>query len=70
MPSNETLIIIWAIFSTVAGIFAWYAKIQWSKEFKEAKEAEIKAKEAQIAHMKKLQRRFFRAYPRRADHLY
>ena len=34
-----------AIFSS---ILAWIAKIKWSHEFKEAKEAEIKAKSAQI----------------------
>jgi len=32
----------------LSSILAWIAKIKWSREFKEAKEAEIKAKSAQI----------------------
>jgi len=40
------------ILSLISGIFAWIAKINWSKEFKEAKQAEVMAKEAQIAAIK------------------
>ena len=35
-----------------AAVLAWAAKLQWSKEFKEAKEAQIKARED---HIKSLQ---------------
>lgn len=36
----------------LSSILAWIAKIKWSHEFKEAKEAEIKAKSAQIDTIK------------------
>ena len=36
------------ILAIVASILAWLAKIKWSKEFKEAKNAEIEAKNAQL----------------------
>lgn len=41
------------IFSLITASLAWVAKIRWSKEFKEAKEAELKAKDAQIDNVNK-----------------
>lgn len=40
--------VVAAIASSIAGAAAWIAKILWSKEFKEAKDAQIAAKEAEI----------------------
>jgi light-regulated signal transduction histidine kinase (bacteriophytochrome) len=36
------------ILALVVSLLTWMAKLRWSKEFKEAKEAEIKAKTAQL----------------------
>ena len=44
----ETLYAIGALASGVAACLAWIAKLKWSKEFAEAKDEIIKAKEAQI----------------------
>jgi DNA repair exonuclease SbcCD ATPase subunit len=37
-----------AVFSTIAAVLAWVAKIRWSDEYREAKEETIKSKEAHI----------------------
>jgi hypothetical protein len=36
------------LFSAAAAILAWIAKLKWSQEYTTAKEAEVKAKDAQI----------------------
>lgn len=36
------------VLALLGSVFAWIAKIRWSKEFKDAKDAEIKAKIAQM----------------------
>jgi len=38
-----------ALISSIAAVLAWIAKIRWSKEFSDAKDEIIKAKEAQIS---------------------
>ncbi len=49
---TEYLYIIGIIISSTAAVLAWIAKLKWSKEFSDAKNAEIKAKEAQIENLK------------------
>lgn len=39
--------------SVVAAILAWFAKLRWSKEYSDAKEATIAAKDAQIQLLEK-----------------
>ncbi|MBE7386256.1 MAG: hypothetical protein F6J95_033310 [Leptolyngbya sp. SIO1E4] len=45
MSVIDTLIILGSI---AAAVLAWAAKLQWSKEFKEAKEAQVRALKGQI----------------------
>ena len=52
MELSEILNYSITILAVLASIVAWIAKLKWSKEFKEAKEAEIKAKVAQIETIK------------------
>ncbi len=48
METTQILNYLITILALVASLLAWIAKLRWSKEFKEAKEAEIKAKIAQM----------------------
>jgi Tfp pilus assembly protein FimV len=44
----QTIQLLVTLFSAAAAILAWIAKLKWSQEYTTAKEAEIKAKDAQI----------------------
>jgi response regulator RpfG family c-di-GMP phosphodiesterase len=44
--------LITSLFSTVAAVLAWVAKLRWSKEFAAAKDEVIRAKESQIESLK------------------
>lgn len=46
------ILILTALANAVSSIVAWIAKIGWSKEYKEAKDETIKAKEAEIRTLK------------------
>ncbi len=46
------ILILTALLNCVAAVLAWIAKIQWSKEYREAKDEIIRAKEAQISTLK------------------
>ncbi len=41
-----------SLFSAIAAVLAWAAKLRWSKEYAAAKDEVIKAKEAQIELLK------------------
>lgn len=48
----ELILILTALANAISSIVAWIAKIGWSKEYKEAKDEIIKAKEAEITTLK------------------
>jgi signal transduction histidine kinase len=48
MDTGQILNYTITLLALIASLLAWIAKIRWSKEFREAKEAEIKAKVAQM----------------------
>lgn len=48
MDIIQVISAISALFSALAAVLAWIAKIKWAKEFSEAKDETIRAKEAQI----------------------
>jgi hypothetical protein len=48
----EILLVLTALANAVSAIIAWVAKILWSKEYREAKDETIRAKEAQITTLK------------------
>jgi DNA repair exonuclease SbcCD ATPase subunit len=56
---HEVLAWVLVFLNVILGIVTWIAKLRWSKEYKDAKEAEIKALKAQInvleAQVKQLQ---------------
>lgn len=49
MDATTIISLATAFLSSIAAILAWVAKIRWSREFSDAKNEIIKAKEAQIA---------------------
>ena len=48
MTIGDIVSSIIAILSLITGLFAWVAKIRWSNEFRESKEAQIQALEQQV----------------------
>ena len=48
----EILLVLTALANAVSAIIAWIAKIVWSKEYREAKDEIIRAKEAEIRTLK------------------
>ena len=54
MSFAEVIYALTALASIVAAILAWVAKIRWSREFKEAKEAQITTWREQIAVLERL----------------
>jgi len=51
MDLSTVLSLAISLFSTIAAILAWIAKLRWSNEFVAAKDEIIKAKEAQISSL-------------------
>ena len=51
----EVVFAVAAVCSALASVLAWVAKIRWSREFTDAKNETIKAKEAQLAVLLKRQ---------------
>ena len=43
-----------AVLSVIAAILAWWAKIRWSEEYREAKDAQIQLLESHIATLRDL----------------
>ncbi len=52
MRTIEIIYSIITILSLIGGILAWIAKLKWSKEYKEAKEAQIEALKQQVQTFK------------------
>lgn len=48
MELTQFLNYLITLLALIASLLAWFAKLKWSKEYREAKEAEIKAKIAQM----------------------
>ncbi len=51
MDITAIISLVTALISSIAAVLAWIAKIRWSKEFSDAKNEIIKAKEAQITSL-------------------
>lgn len=51
MDVTTIISLVTALFSSIVAILAWVAKIRWSKEFSDAKDEIIRAKESQIASL-------------------
>lgn len=51
MDVTTIISLVTALLSSIVAILAWVAKIRWSKEFSDAKDEIIRAKESQIASL-------------------
>ena len=58
-PATASMVLSWiygvtALVSVLAAVLAWVAKIRWSNEYRDAKEAEISALKQQISLLERL----------------